>query len=97
MNLASNTAPVPCTRPSRVAPIHLWTGCLTLLCTSSDAVAAGSLVPGPVEVLCGRSKLNDQLTTQINRLDLTSLLSPEPREFVSILSHDDPRIGSSYE
>jgi hypothetical protein len=26
MNLASNTAPVPATMPSRVAPIHLITG-----------------------------------------------------------------------
>jgi hypothetical protein len=29
MNFASNTAPVCCTRQSRVAPIHLWTGCRT--------------------------------------------------------------------
>src|SRR6516225_6796340 len=34
MNLASNTAPVPSTTPSRVAAIHLFTGCRTQLWTS---------------------------------------------------------------
>ena len=34
MNLASNTAPVPSTFPSRVAPIHRLIGCRTCRWTS---------------------------------------------------------------
>ena len=34
MNLASNTAPVPSTMPSRVAAIQGMAGCLTRRCTS---------------------------------------------------------------
>ena len=34
MNLASNTAPVASTIPSRVAPIQRFTGCRTCRCTS---------------------------------------------------------------
>src|SRR4249920_3683088 len=35
MNLASNTAPLPATMPSRVAPIHWSTGCRSRCCTHS--------------------------------------------------------------
>ena len=34
MNLASKTAPLASTRPSKVAAIHLTAGCLTCRCTS---------------------------------------------------------------
>src|SRR6266571_8296487 len=49
MNLASNTAPVPSTMPSRVATIHGMAECFTRRWTS-DGAAGVALIPAPVEV-----------------------------------------------
>ena len=51
MNLASNTAPVPSTMPSRVAAIQGCAGCLTPRWTSFDCWPGIALVPRAVEVL----------------------------------------------
>ena len=50
-----------------------------------DGVAGIALVPAPVEVLGDGAELDDQVVGQIFRLDLPSLLAPEPNEVASSL------------
>jgi hypothetical protein len=66
MNLASNTASVPSTIPSRVATIQLEIG---------DAPIGVALIPGPIELLRGGLKLDDKVARQVLRLCLTTLLA----------------------
>ena len=51
MNLASNTAPVPSTMPSRVAAIHLFTGCRTRRWMSLTAWPVLRSYQSPIERL----------------------------------------------
>ena len=60
MNLASNTASVPSTMPSRVAAIQGMAECLTRRWTSADAPPGIALVPGTIELLrCGPELHNE--------------------------------------
>ena len=54
MNLASNTAPLPSTRPSRVAAIQRSAGCRTRRWMSVIDLPGIGLVPAPIEVLGDR-------------------------------------------
>src|SRR5262245_26654633 len=91
MNLASNTASVPSTIPSRVAAIQGMAECLT---RPPSGVA---LVPGPVEVLGGGPKLHDQIAGEVLGLGLPSLFPPQPHQGGLVLPHDDPGVRAADE
>ena len=76
MNLASNTASVPSTMPSRVAAIQGMAECLTRRWTSRDPPAGIALVPGAVEVLGRGPELHDEVAGEVLRLGLAPLLPP---------------------
>src|SRR5215470_11695154 len=59
INLASNTASVPSTIPSRVAAIQGMAECLTWRCTSRTCRPGVALVPGAVELLGRPPELHD--------------------------------------
>src|SRR5262245_51665512 len=61
MNLASKTAPVPSTTPSRVAIIQGIAECLTRRWTFSDSPTGIALVPHAVELLGCGSELHDEV------------------------------------
>ena len=92
MNLASNTAPLPSTMPSRVAAIHRMAGCFT------DAgrirlLPGIAFVPVAVEVLGRRPELHDEVAGQVLRLGLAPFLAPEADQGGFIAAHDDPGVG----
>jgi len=60
MNLASKTAPVPSTMPSRVAAIHGMAECFTSL-DIYDGSAGVALIPASVEVLSDLPELHDEV------------------------------------
>ena len=97
MNLASNTAPVPSTMPSRVAPIQRFTGCRTRRWTSVTTWPVLRLVPAPVEVLGDDAELDDEVAGQVLRLDLAALFPPEPEQGGLVVAHDDPGVGAADE
>ena len=95
MNLASNTASVPSTIPSRVAAIQGMAECLTRRWTSRDPPAGIALVPGAVEVLGRRPELHDEVAGQVLRLGLAPFLAPEADEGRFIAAHDDPGVRAA--
>src|SRR5207302_3247899 len=68
INLASNTASVPSTIPSKVAAIHGMAECLTWRCTSRTLPAGVALVPMPVEGFGHLTELDDEVAGQVLRL-----------------------------
>ena len=97
MNLASNTASVPSTMPSRVAAIQGMAECLTRRWTSRDAPAGIALVPGAVELLGGGPELHDEVAGQVLRLGLAPLLAPKADQGGFIAAHDDPGVRAADE
>ena len=95
MNLASNTAPVPSTMPSRVAAIQRLTGWNTRRCTSVTDLAGIALVPVPVEVLGHGAELDDQVAREVLGLELAALLPPQPEQGGFVTAHDDPGVGAA--
>ena len=95
MNLASNTAPLGSTRPSRVAAIHLIHRVLHPPLHVFNDVAGVALVPAPIELFGHRAELNDQIFGEIFGLDLTSLFAPQADEQVLVVTHNHPRIRSA--
>jgi hypothetical protein len=53
------------------------------------------LIPAPVEVLCHHPKLDHEITGKVRRLDLAALFSPEPDEYLLIITHYDPGIRAA--
>jgi hypothetical protein len=78
MNLASKTAPVRSTIPSRVAAIHGITWCRAASLDILDDMPAVKFVPSPVEVFGHRPKLDDEVIRQVLWLGLATLLPPQP-------------------
>ena len=97
MNLASNTAPVPSTIPSRVAAIQGMAECLTRRWTSVTWPAGVALVPGPVEVLGGGAELHDEVAREVLGLGLAPLLPPQPDQGRLVAAHDDPGVRAADE
>ena len=97
MNLASNTASVPSTIPSRVAAIQGMAECLTRRWTSRDPPAGIALVPGAVEVLGRGPELHDEVAGQVLRLGLAPFLAPEADQGGFVAAHDDPGVGAADE
>src|SRR5262249_35222608 len=91
MNLASNTASVPSTMPSRVAAIQGMAECFPAL-DIGDAAAGIALVPGAVELLGCRPELYDEIAGEVFRLGLTPFLTPQADQGSLIAAHDDSRI-----
>src|SRR3954451_20245020 len=75
MNLASKTAPVPSTIPSKVAAIQCFTGWKTWRWISVTTWPVLRYVP-VVEVLGYGAELDDQVVGEVLGLDLAPLLPP---------------------
>ena len=97
MNLASNTASLPSTRPSSVAAIQRSAGCRTCRWTSVMTWPVLASIPAPVQVLGRQAELDDEVAREVLRLDLAALLAPEPEEGGLVVAHDDPGIGAADE
>ena len=95
MNLASNTAPVPSTMPSRVAAIQRIDRMLDPPLDLVDDLAGLALVPVPVEVLGHEAELDDEVARQVLRLDLAALLAPEAQQGGFVVAHDDPGVRAA--
>src|SRR6266436_1211955 len=77
MNLASKTAPVPSTIPSRVAAIHRFTGWNTWRCTSVTTWPV--LRSYQCRLRCSVT-LDNKVDGKVLRLDFASFFLPEPHE-----------------
>src|ERR1700737_1577673 len=96
MNLASNTAPPGSTSPSRVAAIHLMTGCWIRRCTS--------LIARPV-LRSYQRRLSSSVTVPswtIRFSDRSSgptppRFSPPPNQRSLVVAHDDAGVRSAEE
>ena len=97
MNLASNTAPLPSTRPSRVAAIQRSAGWRTVLLDVGDDLPGIGLVPAPVEVLGDDAELDDEVAGQVLRLDFAALFPPQPQQGGLVIAHDDPGVRAADE
>ena len=97
MNLASNTAPLASTRPSRVAAIHRTAGCRIRRWTSVIDLPGIELVPAPVKILGDRPKLDNEVPREVLRLDLPAFLPPQPHQGDLIIAHDDPGVRTADE
>ena len=95
MNLASNTASVPSTIPSRVAAIQGIAECLTWRCTSRDLPAGIALVPGAIELLGRNSELHDQIAGEVLKGSLAPFLPPESDEGRLIAAHDNSGVRAA--
>jgi hypothetical protein len=62
-----------------------------------DHLAGIGLVPAPVQVLSGKTQLDDEIAGQVLRFDLCALLPPQAEEGGLIIAHDDPGIGATDE
>src|SRR6266568_4660962 len=79
MNLASKTAPVASTTPSRVAANHR----IKMADSPLDVrkcLTGIALEPAPIEGLSHNSELDDEISGQILGLDLSPLYSPKPKQ-----------------
>jgi hypothetical protein len=80
MNLASNTAAVPSTMPSRMAAIQGMAECLTLRWGIGDAPPGVALVPGAVQLFRRDPELHDEIAGRIFWLGLSPFLAPESNQ-----------------
>ena len=97
MNLASNTAPLASTRPSRVAAIHRSAGWRTLSLDVGDDLPGIGLVPAAVKLLGGQAELDDEVAGEVLRLDLAPLFPPKAKQGRLVIAHDDPGVGAADE
>jgi hypothetical protein len=92
MNLASNTASVPSTMPSR-GRRHPGNGrMLDAALHVGDASAGVALVPGAVEFFGRGPKLDNEVARQVLRLGLPPLLAPELDQGGFVPAHNDPGV-----
>ena len=96
MNLASNTAPVSSTRPSRVAAIQTMDWWNFRDWRWPDPMAGIALIPGAVELLGHQPKLNDELAGQVGGLDFAALFLPQPDQGSLVAAHDDAGVRAAY-
>ncbi len=55
-----------------------------------NRLARISLIPTSIEVLGHDPELNDEVARQVLWLDFASLLLPEPKQRILVITHDDP-------
>ena len=80
MNLASNTAPLPSTRPSSVAAIQRSAGCRTRRWISVMTCPVLGSYQRRLRSSVTDPKLDDQVAGQVLRLGLAPLLPPQPQQ-----------------
>ena len=97
MNLASNTASVPSTIPSRVAAIQGMAECLTRRWTSVTRRPELRSYQERLSVLGRRPELHDEVAGQVLRLGLAPLLAPEADQGRFVAAHDDPGVRAADE
>ena len=97
MNLASNTAPVASTMPSRVAAIQRTTGCCTRRWTVGEDLAGVAFEPVAVEGLGHHPELDDEVAGEVLRLDLAALFPPQAEQGSLVVAHDDPGVRAADE
>jgi hypothetical protein len=62
-----------------------------------DDVTSIRLVPAPVKLLGGQTKLDDEVARQVLRFDLPALFPPLPQEGGLVVPHDDPGVRAADE
>ena len=97
MNLASNTAPVASTMPSRVAAIQRTTGCCTRRWTSVRTCPGVAFEPMPVQGFGDQAELDDEIAGEVLRLDLAPLLPPQMHQGGIVAAHNDPGVRAADE
>ena len=97
MNLASNTAPLPATMPSRVAAIHRKHRMPQPMLDAFDCLPGIAFVPMAVEGLGHKAELDDEVAGQVLRLGLAPFLAPQADQGGFIAAHDDPGVGAADE
>jgi DNA-binding XRE family transcriptional regulator len=95
MNLASNTAPVPSTMPSRVSRHPSQHRVPNLALNIADGLAGIALEPAPIEVLGRRPELYDEVVREVLGLNLAALLAPEPKEGMFVFAHDNAGVRAA--
>src|SRR5262249_6056823 len=89
MNLDSKTAPVPSTRPSRVAARNRMAGCSTRRWTAVTTWPVLRSYQSRFRPLSHDAKLHNQIAREVLRLGLASLLLPQAQEGGFVSAHDD--------
>ncbi len=97
MNLASNTAPVASTMPSRVAAIQRTTGCFTRRWTRGEDLAGVALEPVAIEGFGHDPELDDEVAGEVLRFDLAALFPPQAQQGGLVVAHDDPGVRAADE
>ena len=97
MNLASNTASVPSTIPSRVAAIQGIAECLTWRCTSRTRRPVLRSYQERLSSSVATPELHDQVAGQVLRLGLAPFLAPKADQGRFITAHDDPGVRAADE
>ena len=62
-----------------------------------DDLPGIELIPAPVKVLGDCPKLDNEVSREVLRLDLTAFLPPQPHQGDLIIAHDDPGVGAADE
>ena len=95
MNLASNTASLPCNPAIEGGrhPAQHWMPDLPL--DIGNHLAGIGLIPAPIEVLGHHPELDDEVAGQVLWLDLAALFPPEPEQGAFIVAHDDPGVRAA--
>jgi hypothetical protein len=53
------------------------------------------LIPAPIKRLSGRPELNNEVSREVLRFDLTPFLPPQPYQGGLIIPHDDPGVRTA--
>ena len=97
MNLASNTAPVASTTPSRVAAIQRTTGCCTRRWTAVRTWPVLRSYQCRLRGSVTTPELDDEVAGQVLRLDLAAFFPPEAEQGGFVIAHDDPGVRAADE
>jgi hypothetical protein len=62
-----------------------------------ENLARIGLIPAPIEILCGKSELNDEIAREVLRLGFGSLLSPKLDKSGFIIAHNYSGVGTADE
>ena len=88
MTLASNTTPVPSPPNPGWPPSTPGLRALRAAGVMTCPVSA-PLIPAPIKRLSGHAKLNDEVSREALRFDLTPFFPPQPHQGVFIVAHDN--------
>ena len=97
MNLASNTAPRALNPAVQGGRHPLQRRVFDVALDVNDELPGISLVPSSIKLLSDRPKLDNEVSGQVFRLDLSAFLPPQPHQGDLIAAHDDPGVGTTDE